>query len=284
MEFAAFTPIFRVHGTDMEKRQPWIYGSVAEAAAARAIRLRYELLPYIYSNERIAAETGVGVARPLFWMFPDDSHTANDGSSWMFGDSLLISPVVSSRESEHNFYLPPGTWYDYSRGTRIEGGQSVTYKLDSSTWKDIPIFVRAGAIIPSKTSQDYVDQKPVAEITLDVFPGPQVSHFVYYDDDGVTYSYEHGAYYRQSISASSGDRSVHLTFEEPTGTFLPALQSYVVRIHGVAAKGVLLNQKLLGPVCTSISRDRDWTVGQDRFGPLTSLRIQANQASNSVLR
>lgn len=281
MEFAAFTPIFRVHGGYMEKRQPWVYGPVAEAAATQAIQLRYELLPYIYSYERVASETGIGIVRPLFWMFPGDPQVANDGTSWMFGDSLLISPVISSGASVHRFYLPGGIWYDYARGTRVNGGQIVNYKVDAATWKDIPIFIRAGAIIPTHPSEDYVDQHPSTDITLDVFPANQPSSFVYYDDDGTTYAYEQGTYYRQLISISSNDGSVHLTFDKPTGTFQGSLRHYIVRLHGIAARSVLLN----GLVVAKSARTKDaWTSGKDRFGSLTTITIEANKLTQLVLR
>jgi alpha-glucosidase (family GH31 glycosyl hydrolase) len=202
----------------------------------------------------------------------------------MFGDSLLVSPVVSRGTSVQQVYLPDGVWYDYMRGTRLRGGQTLNYKVDASTWKDIPVFVRSGAIIPSQPTEDYVDQRPAAEITLDIFPGPQPSQFVYYDDDGTTYSYEHGAYYRQSIGVSSGKGVVQLKFEPPTGTFHPALRSYAVRVHGVAAKTVLLNEKPLGKASLTADKDGAWTSGQDRFGSLTTIRIQANQPSSIVLQ
>jgi alpha-glucosidase (family GH31 glycosyl hydrolase) len=284
MEFAAFTPVFRVHGYYGEKRQPWVYGPVAEAAATRAIRLRYELLPYLYSYERMAAETGVGVIRPLFWMFPDDQRLANDGSSWMFGDALLVSPVVSPGASVHRVTLPAGTWYDYNRGARVRGGQTLEYKVDAKTWKAIPIFVRAGAIIATQPPQDCVGQRPVTEITLDVFPTADHSHFVYYDDDGATYSYEQGDYYRQSIGAYSDKASVHMTFEQPSGTFRPVLRSYIVRVHGTTAKSVLLNGKPLTKAAARFGDDDGWTTGQDRFGALTTIRLQAAQLSSVVLQ
>ena len=284
MEFAAFTPIFRVHGTYLEKRQPWIYGPTAEAAATQAIRLRYKLLPYIYSYERIATETGVGVVRPLFWMFPDDPRVANEGSSWMFGDALLVSPVVTQGASVHQVYLPTGTWYDYARGTRLQGGQLLNYKIDPKTWQNIPIFVRDGSIIASQPSEDYVNQHPVTEVTLDVFPATRPSHFIYYDDDGMTYAYEQGAYYRQAISAFSDKNSIQLTFNQPSGTFKPTLRSYILRVHDVTTNAVILDGVSLAKVSSSLTRDDDWSSGQDRFGPLTIIRIPANQLSNIVLR
>jgi alpha-glucosidase (family GH31 glycosyl hydrolase) len=284
MEFAAFVPIDRVHGDYKEKRQPWVYGPLAEAAATNAIRLRYELMPYIYSYERIATETGVGVVRPLFWMFPDDPKLSNDCSSWMFGDGLLVSPVVEPGESVHEIYLPRGTWYDYFHGTRIEGGQTTLYKVNPETWEDIPLFVRSGSILASQQSQDFVDQSPISEVTLDVFPAAQLSQFVYYIDDGQTYSYERGDYYRQSISVSSTNGSVHLIFDQPSGTFKPALRSYIVRVHGIESRAVVVNDSALNKAGSAIPEDGSWIVGKDRFGSFTAIRIPANHLSSVVLR
>ena len=279
VEFGAFAPIFRVHGDDNVKRQPWRYGSVAEAAAVRAIRLRYELLPYIYSSERVATETGVGIVRPLFWAFPDDPRVANDSSAWMFGDALLVSPVVAHNETAHSVYLPPGIWYDYFQGTRFEGGQTIQCKVDSETWQDIPLYVREGSIIASEPVQDYTDQRPASEVILDVFPGKNPAHFIYYDDDGQTYAYEHGAYYRQPIATSSNDaKTICLNFGAPSGSYQPALKSYLVRIHGVAAKKALLDGDRLPQAAGAALTNSDqsgWSSGKDRFGRLTVLRIPA---------
>jgi alpha-glucosidase len=284
VQFAAFVPIFRVHGDDQEKRQPWLYGPIAEAAATKAIRLRYELLPYIYSYERITTETGVGLVRPLFWMFPDDKRVANEGSSWMFGDAFLVSPVVSRGATLQRIYLPLGTWYDYARGTRLHGGQTINYRIDPKMWQDIPLFVHAGSIIASQPPQDYVDQSPISKITLDVFPDSRQTTFVYYDDDGTTYSYEHGAFYRQSISAFLDKASIHLTFEQPSGTFQSAVRSYVVRVHGFASKAVLVNGVHLPKVNAALTINDRWTSERDRFGTVTIVRMKANQRSSVVLQ
>lgn len=289
IEFATFVPIDRVHGDHGEKRQPWVYGPTAEAAATRAIRLRYSLLPYIYSYERIATETGIGLVRPLFWAFPDDPRVANDGDSWMFGDALLVSPVVTQGERTHPVYLPAGVWYDYFRGTRFGGGKIIDYPVDSQTWQDIPLFIRSGSIIASQPPQEYTDQAPVPEITLDIFPAAHPCRFVYYDDDGDTYAYEHGVYYRQLIQASMSGQTTRLLFEEPTGTFRSPLRSYLVRVHGTkSATAVLLNEKPLPEMKLSqfeasgeVGR---WTTGSDKFGAFTAIRIPAQQASNLLLR
>jgi alpha-glucosidase (family GH31 glycosyl hydrolase) len=286
VQFAAFVPITRVHGDNNEKRQPWLYGPVAEAAATAALRLRYELLPYLYSCERVATETGVGLVRPLLWAYPDDPQVADTTGAWMFGDAFLVSPVVQQGESEHSVYLPAGAWYDYFRGAKIEGGKTIRYSLDPRTWKDIPLFVRQGSIVASQPFQDYAGQKPATEITLDVFAGPEQSSFVYYDDDGNTYAYEKGAYYRQPVTAVLTSGGAQIQIEAPQGSYQPALRTYVVNVHGIHASTVTVNGVALPAVqpLPEGGPGAAFASGNDRFGAVTTLRIPAAQASNITLR
>jgi alpha-glucosidase len=288
IEFASFVPIDRVHGDITEHRQPWLFGPVAEAAAKRAIRLRYELMPYIYSSERVATETGIGVVRPLFWQFPDDRRVANDGDAWMFGDALLVSPVMAAGETSHEVYLPVGEWFDYFRGTRFTGGKSIAYPVDAKTWRDIPVFVRDGSIVATQQAADYVDQHPADEIALDVFPGAHRADFVYYDDDGNTYGYEHGAYYRQAIHAAKTQDGAIVDLDKPSGSFHPALRSYVVRIHGIAAHSVQQGKAEMkrsqAAGADAAPSEGEWSTGQDRFGPVTIVRIPSGQESALVIQ
>jgi len=279
LEFAAFVPIDRVHGALHQHRQPWLYGPVAQAAATSAIRLRYQLLPYIYSAEATAAQTGIGIVRPLFWAFPDDPAVANDTSSWMFGDALLVSPIVTEGETHHAVYLPNGVWYDYFRGTRLTGGRTITVPVDTTTWTDIPLFIRDGAILATQPVQDYVDQSPITEVTLDIFPDSAPSSFTYYDDDGNTYAYEHGAYYRQQIRASEQQQAIRIDLDEPTGSFHPALRTWLLRVHGRVAHSISIDGKPLPQ-----ERKGDWTAGNDRFGPVTTIRVAAGKAATILVQ
>jgi alpha-glucosidase (family GH31 glycosyl hydrolase) len=237
----------------------------------------------------MATETGVGVVRPLFWLFPDDPKLANEGSSWMFGDALLVSPVVTPGETEHSVYLPAGIWYDYFDGKKFEGGKTINYAIDSETWEDIPLFVRAGSIVASQPPQDYTGQQPVPEITLDVFATAQVARFVYYDDDGATYAYEQGEYYRQSVQASVSGQTIRLSLGKPSGSFHSPLRSYLIHMHGARpVTSVLLNGKQLSRVPASrldtAVGGTFWASGEDKFGPVTTIRIPAQQASSIELR
>lgn len=287
IEFATFVPIDRVHGDLGEKRQPWVYGPTAEAAATKAIQLRYRLLPYIYSYERAASETGVGIVRPLFWKYPGDPRVANEGTEWMFGDAFLVSPVVKEGETSHDVYLPAGEWYDYFRGKVLPGGQTISYPVDPATWQDIPLFVHAGSIVATQPEQDYVDQRTATEITLDIFPGPDSTVFTYYDDDGTTYDYERGGYYRQEIRSSTDAHATMIELAKPTGTYQTALRTYLLRIHAMDIKAVTCNgvqvPKDTESSALDIPREGHWTLGKDRFGPVAIIRVRGRQAARIEL-
>lgn len=277
MEFAAFVPVFRTHGTSY--RQPWLYGPRAEAAARRADRLRYSLIPYMYSFERRLNETGVGLVRPLVWDYPSDPRCFNDVGAWMFGDYLLVAPVVARGQKVKDIYLPAGEWIDYFRGNRIEGGRVIHYPVDAKTWLDIPLFVKNGAIIPTMEVQDYVGERPVKNVTVDVFPDASPSTFTYYDDDGATYDYEKGVFFKQEIRARADARGVAVTVGPRTGTYSPALEWYTFKIHGPACGSLIVDGKPARKLGTlqelESSGSEGWAASTDVYGPVTYVTVRA---------
>ena len=287
IEFGAFVPIFRVHGSLGEKRQPWMYGPVAEQAASDAIRLRYALIPYIYSYERTAMTEGAGLVRPLYFDYPDDPQVRDDVDAWMFGESLLVAPVVAKGQTEKDIYLPVGQWIDYFKGTAYQGGQTIHYAVDAKSWSDIPLFIREGAIIPTQPVMDYVGEHPVNELTVDVFPAEHATHFDYYDDDGETYAYEHGAFFSQRLTTQRNEDGAVFATEAPHGSFKPALKYYLVKLHGVAAAGVNVGGSALKSYASEDALDaakgEGWVVSKDRYGSVTLLRLAAGQAQQVAL-
>jgi alpha-glucosidase (family GH31 glycosyl hydrolase) len=288
IEFAAFVPIFRVHGTLGEKRQPWVYGVTAEKAAAAAMRLRYSLIPYIYSYERAATTEGVGVVRPLTFDYPDDPQVRDDVDAWMFGEGLLVSPVVVKGQAEKDIYLPAGQWTDYFSGKTYQGGHNIRYAVDSKGWSDIPLFIRDGAIIPTQPAMDYVGELPLTELMVDVFPATQATHFDYYDDDGSTYAYEHGAYFSQQLATRRDGSGATFDAEPVRGTYKPALKFYLVKVHGVSASIVRAGKGALKSYADAdalaAAKGEGWAVGHDRYGSVTLLRIEAGQARYVTLQ
>ena len=263
IEFAAFVPIFRVHGDHDEHRQPWVYGPVAEAAARQAMELRYTLLPYLYSNTDTMHRTGIGLVRPMFWAFPDDPHVRSMDTEWMFGEALLVSPVVTRAASTQTVYLPAGDWFDFNRGTHLTGAQTIEYPVDKETWKDIPLFVRAGSIVATQVPQDYTDQHPVEQIALDIFPGRQAASFTVYDDDGKDFAYESGAFFRQQITAARewSTSGIEIALSKPAGSYRSPLRSYQLRIHAAGTE-VTVNGNAVPA-----------TFGTDKFGPVATVEV-----------
>lgn len=266
MEFAAFVPIMRVHGNLDEKRQPWVYGSTAEAAAQAALKLRYQLLPYIYSYQRLDTEGEVGLIRPLSWQFPGDRVAAALDSEWMFGDALLVSPIVTEGATSTQVYLPAGTWFDYATGKRYTGSSTVTLAVDNKSWRDIPLFVRSGSILASWPAQQFTAQTPQKTLRLDLFPSSTEARFLAYDDDGATYSYEHGNYLRQPIATTEEGSTVSVHIAPATGSYSGPLTTYHLRIHA-AARHLRLNGKPLAA--------GKWSASTDRFGPVVELDLAA---------
>jgi alpha-glucosidase (family GH31 glycosyl hydrolase) len=287
IQFGAFTPIFRVHGTFDEKRQPWRYGATAEKAATAAIRLRYALIPYIYAYEHQATARGVGLVRPLPFAFPHDAKVRNDVEAWMFGDWLLVSPVVEQGQTKKHVYLPAGEWIDWWSGKHYTGSREIELVIDAKHWSDIPLFIREGAIIPMQPPMDYVGQKPLTEVAVEVFPDLVRSSFEYYDDDGTSYAYEHGAWYSQVLAVRRNGDNVRFSVAAPSGSYRPALTHYLAKIHGGAARVVTRDGKPLpraadGHALTT-GDGEGWTTGEDRYGAFTLLRLAAGHAQDVAL-
>ncbi|MBS0569055.1 MAG: glycoside hydrolase family 31 protein [Proteobacteria bacterium] len=287
IEFGAFTPVFRVHGTFDEKRQPWVYGPVAEAAANAAIRLRYSLIPYIYAYQRAERTQGVGLVRPLAFDWPRDANVRDDVDAWMFGQWLLVAPVVEQGQATKSIYLPAGTWVDWFTGKAWIGGQTIAYPVDAKTWRDIPLFIRAGAIIPTQPVMDFVGQHPATRVTVQVFPSEQTTQFEYYDDDGATYAYENGVFFLQAMAVRKRAHGVDFTLAAPQGSYAPAVRDYLLAIHGDSARDVRVNGKPIAPAASfdalAQSGGPGWSRGRDRYGAVTWVQVPAGAATRIAI-
>jgi alpha-glucosidase (family GH31 glycosyl hydrolase) len=285
MQFAALTPVFRVHGNLYHQRQPWYFGNTAEEAAKSAIQLRYKLIPYMYAYERSAFENGKGLVEPLIFDYPTDSMVENYVDAWMFGDWLLAAPVVDKSQTLKDIYLPAGTWTDYFKGITYTGGQTIKYPVNAETWSDIPLFIKKGAIIPSQEVQDYIEQSTITSVDVDVFPDTVATSFMYYDDDGVSYDYEGGEYFKQLMTAQdNGVSGISFTIAAKSGTYIPAVQDYILRIHGKAGTGVTSNGSPLTSYADlnalKAGSGEGWATGKDVYGDVTYVRVSAASSSS----
>ncbi len=186
-EYGAFQPNFRTHGT-RNHNEVWSYGKQAEPILEKYLRLRYQLMPYIYSLAWQTHETGAPFMRGLFLDFPGDPNVANISDEYMFGPALLVAPVTDQGATERSVYLPAGCdWFNFWTNERVHGGQRIMAPAPIDT---IPVFVRAGSILPLGAPVESTNEKQAIE-KIRVYPGAD-AHFVLYSDDGTTYAYEKG--------------------------------------------------------------------------------------------
>ncbi len=230
-EFGAFVPVFRSHG---ELRPREIFeiakpGSKTYNILALYDRLRYRLLPYIYT---IAADTyhkAGTMMRGLVMDFPDDVKVRDIADEYMFGPAFLVAPVTEYKATSRDVYLPAGTrWYDFHTGKVFDGGQTITAeaKLDS-----LPLFVREGAIVPTGPRLQYTGEKPATPILLTVYTGKD-GHFDIYEDDGKSNAYQNGAFSRIPVSWSEANGT--LTIGDRAGSFPGMLETRQFRIRWIS--------------------------------------------------
>lgn len=184
-QYGTFTPTFRAHGLRKEA-EAWSYGKEAEAVISKYLKLRYTLMPYLYSLGKHTYDTGAPFMRALFMDFPNDPQVFSIGDQYMFGPAFLVAPVTEQGRESRQVYLPAGAdWYNYWTNEKFTGGQTITVAAPIDV---IPLFVRAGSIVPLGADiQSTATPQALKEVR--VYPGRN-AEFALYDDDGVTYDYE----------------------------------------------------------------------------------------------
>jgi alpha-D-xyloside xylohydrolase len=215
-EFGAFCPLLRVHG-EFPHREMWEFGgdsSPAFKAQLKFDRLRYRLLPYIYSLAGAVTLRGDTMMRALVMDFPDDPIARQISDQFMFGPALLVNPVTAYRARNREVYLPRAAgWYDFWSGAWVDGGQTISA---DAPYDSIPIYVRAGSIVPVGPEIQYTGEKKADPIALYVYRGAD-GDFTLYEDDGLTYDCEKGAY--SLIPIHWNDATETLTIGRRQGSF-----------------------------------------------------------------
>jgi alpha-D-xyloside xylohydrolase len=215
-QFGTFVPLLRVHG-EAPKREMWELGGESSPAYKTQLkfdRLRYRLLPYIYSLAGGVTHDGGTIMRPLVMDFRGDAKTHDVSDEYMFGPSFLVSPVTTYKARSRGVYLPRAAgWYDFWSGASSVGGKSIDV---AAPYDSMPVHVRAGSIIPTGPEIQYSGEKPADPIVLWVYAGAD-GDFTLYEDDGLTYRYEKGASAR--IPLHWNDATQTLTVGKREGTF-----------------------------------------------------------------
>ena len=248
IETSVYLPLMRVHGY-MSNTEPWNYGSEAQNIIADCLKERYRLLPYIYSNAAAVAFDGGTLMRPLVFDFANDPEALAQKYEYMFGKSLLVSPITEPDVKAWKTYLPinKAGWYDFRTGKHFEGGQMVEtsagFQLGGAQLTHVPVFVKGGSILPIGADKQYAAEKVDAPIELHIYPGADAS-FTLYEDDGQTNNYEQGKCSR--IVFTWNEATQRLTIDKRKGAFdgMPATRTFIIVKDGKKQEVVYNGKKV----------------------------------------
>jgi Glycosyl hydrolases family 31/Domain of unknown function (DUF5110) len=231
LQFGAFQPILRLH-SDHGFRLPWEYDKRTDRIASGFLRLRESLVPYIYTAARQAYDSGLPIARPMYLGWPGDNRAYHFGSQYMLGDELLVAPVAKAGPTAaKRVWFPAGDWVDIFTGA-VHHGSSVQ-RLSVPLGR-MPVFARAGSIIPRRPYESHVGDASPKQLALDVYAGADGSYDLY-EDANQGFGYQNGAYARTGMHWSQGAAGGTVTIDPTRGHYdgMPAKRRYLVRVIGV---------------------------------------------------
>ncbi len=250
LQLGIFHPLFRIHSmgnntdganevdADFVKEQerinradqePWAFGEASTALAKYAIELRYQLLPYLYTTFWQYVQTGQPMLRSLIFADQEDHNLLKVERDFLFGDHLLVSPVIKEKAKSQEVYLPKGTWYDYWTTKVYQGASKSRIK---TSLQQIPIFVKAGAVLPHYPIMQYTKERPVDELMLHVFYGEGTNKSQLYEDQGDGFEHKEGAYSLKDYTLVGASKSIELQ-QEKSGKQFDTYLSTNVFLYGL---------------------------------------------------
>ncbi|MDQ6901416.1 MAG: DUF5110 domain-containing protein [Bacteroidota bacterium] len=238
-QFGTFSPIFRIHGKGERALFSDNWDAQTKTILLKYDNLRYRLLPYIYSLSAKVTMDNYTIMRSLAFDFRNDAAIYSIPDQYMFGPAFMVSPVTESNSKIKNVYLPKGTkWYDFWKGNKLEGGQSV---ITDAPIDILPLYVKAGSIIPMGPEMEYATQRPADTIELRIYPGANGS-FKFYEDANDNYNYEKGEY--ATFNFTWNDANKQLNISARKGSFPGMLQKRIFNIVVVSdTHGVGVNEE-----------------------------------------
>ncbi len=250
-QFGAFCPSFRAHGRTWKLRLPWgwntgelgpnelrsygdaanpdpseLHNAAVEPICRKYLELRYRLMPYLYSAVREGCATGLPIIRALWLHHAEDSKATTCGDEYLWGRDILVAPVTEKGTTTRKVYLPRGAWYDFWTEEALDGGRDVLREVDLAT---LPLYVRAGAIIPLGPVKQYTSEPVAAPTVLNVYPGAD-GRFLLYDDDGITSAYRKGDWLGIEMTWSDAPKLFTLRLAEGSRMQPPLPRDFEVRL------------------------------------------------------
>jgi alpha-glucosidase len=230
-EVGALNPIDRDHtAKGTADQEPWVHGPEHEAIRRKYIELRYRLMPYLYTGIEETARTGLPLMRPLFLEYPQAPEFYDDNRDFLFGRDLFVAPVTTEMVDAEDISFPPGEWYDFWTGAKHQYKEQIQLRprLD-----EMPLYVRAGAILPMQSVVQHTGETPEGPLQLRVYPGEDCRGSLY-QDDGHTFAYHKGEILRIQYSCAVSPASITVTSSVEKNAFKPWWSSAALTVYGVA--------------------------------------------------
>ena len=207
-EVGAFNPIYRDHtGSGTADQEPWVHGPRHEAIRRRYIELRYRLLPYIYTGIEDTTRTGLPFMRPIFLDYPQAESFYGDNRDFLFGSDFFVAPVVTEMVDSEEVQLPPGSWYDFWTAQKMDSKDKI---MLHPALDEMPLYVRAGAIVPMQPLTQNTSEKPNGPLELRVYAGDDC-HGSLYEDDGHSFGYQKGELFRARYFCQIAPNAITIT-------------------------------------------------------------------------
>lgn len=240
MQIGAFNPYFRNHtAVNTKSAEPWTFGEEVLEISRNYVSLRYKLLPYLYSSFYEATQSGLPLMRSLAidYTFDKNVYDGQFETQYLFGNAFLVAPFEGDAKFG-KIYFPQGKWYNLYTGEAQNGSEQKIVQMDMHK---LPVYVKQSSIIPMQSLVQSTAQKPTDTLTVHIYQGDINNSFVYYEDDGESYNYENGAFYRRTITYNATQKTV--TFNKAEGSLNSKFNYIKLVMHGFANSTVKLNGK-----------------------------------------
>lgn len=251
-QFGAFCPLFRCHGRNWKLRLPWgwntgdpgpmeisryegavvpdasqLHNSQVEPICRKYLELRYRMLPYLYSAVRECTLTGMPIIRALWLHYPEDPKAVAQGDQYLWGRDVLVAPMVEQGSTSRQLYLPRGVWYDFWTNERVEGGREISRRVDLET---IPLYVRAGSILPLGPVKQHVYEASGGPVTICVYPGSDAS-FHLYEDDGKSFDYRKSEWMGVQMHWHDEQRTLNISLADGARMLPPLRRNLEIKLE-----------------------------------------------------
>ncbi|MBC7653473.1 MAG: DUF5110 domain-containing protein, partial [Oligoflexus sp.] len=281
IQLGAFNPYFRNHSAvNTKSSEPWTYGEEVTEISRNYISLRYKLLPYLYSTFNTSVSSGLPVVRSLAIdnTFDAKIYDTQFQNEFLFGSAFLVAPFESTKNFG-NIYFPKGNWYNLYTGEKQVGNSEKIIRLSLNK---MPVYVKESSIVPMQSLIQTTAEQPTDTLTINIYKGNINNSFVYYEDDGESYNYEKGDFYKRTISYNASNKSI--VFDKVEGSFKSKFKNIKLMFHGFDANDKINAGKTLQLDFASFLTPISKFDPQGSANSVEGYRVQSVVLSNDAKR